>query len=328
MVNCAGLVPGNAEGENYLSTFIPDKKHRLVLETCVDVPEESPSFPMPLQKVGISGKTVWVCLADNKGGHLPFTARILVNLAADRRGIHMSRIEQVITALHDKEFPNLPEYGMLLASRVLEAQNVQNVSLELTGQLPFIQQAPFSRLTSIDSIEISFSVELEKNRHETRKNMQVSAEVHHLTACPCTLSYNEVLFNRLNDPWPQATHSQRSKTRLLISSPDYKQLPVYDMLVDILAGVLHLSQDLLKRPDETELVLKAHRNPQFAEDTVREVARAAGEKFKNILPPETKIQVTTLSLESIHIHDVECCLDTNLGEILATQLSTKQELKE
>ena len=118
MVNCAGLVPGNAEGENYLSTFIPDKKHRLVLETCVDVPEESPSFPMPLQKVGISGKTVWVCLADNKGGHLPFTARILVNLAADRRGIHMSRIEQVITALHDKEFPNLPEYGILLASQV------------------------------------------------------------------------------------------------------------------------------------------------------------------------------------------------------------------
>ena len=50
-----------------MSTFIPDEKHRFVLETCVDVPEESPSFPIPLQKVGISGKTVWVSLVNNRG---------------------------------------------------------------------------------------------------------------------------------------------------------------------------------------------------------------------------------------------------------------------
>jgi GTP cyclohydrolase-4 len=306
-------------------SFIPEKKHRHVLETCIDVPEESPSFPIPLQKVGISGKTVWVGLTGNKGGHIPFTAKILVNLPANKRGIHMSRIEQAIATLYDKQFASLSEYGELLASHVLDTQNAQNIFLELTGRLPFIQQAPVSRLTSIDSIEVSFSVELERNKNETMGKMQVGAGVHHLTACPCTLSYNEVLFNRFNDPWPQATHSQRSKTELSISPPDYKQLPTYDVLADILAEVLHVSQDLLKRPDETELVLKAHRYPQFAEDTVREVARAAGEKFKDILPPETRVQVKTLSLESIHIHDVECCLETKLGEILATPASTKQE---
>ena len=71
--------------------------------------------------------------------------------------------------------------------------------------------------------------------------------------------------------------------------------------------------------------LKAHRNPQFAEDTVREIARAAGEKLNDILPPETRVLVKTLSLESIHIHDVECCLDTKLGEILATSAATTKE---
>ena len=305
--------------------MIPDEKHRLVLKTCIDVPEESPSFPMPLQKVGISGKTVWVSLSDNKGGHLPFNARIFVNLAADRRGIHMSRIEQAITALHGKQFNSLSQYGKLLASHVLEAQNAQNVFLELTGKMPFIQQAPVSRLTSIDSIEVSFSVELKKNGSETTGKMQVGTAVHHLTACPCTLAYNKALFNRFNDPWPQATHSQRSKTELSVSSQDYEQLPAYNVLVEILDEVLHVSQDLLKRPDETELVLKAHGCPQFAEDTVREVARAAGKKFKDILPAETGIQVKTLSLESIHIHDVECCLDTRLGEILATSAATEKE---
>ena len=280
---------------------------------------------MPLQKVGISGKTVWVSLSNNKGGHLPFTARIFVNLAANRRGIHMSRIEQAITALHDKQFTSLSQYGKMLASHVLEAQNAQNVSLELTGRMPFIQQAPVSRLTSIDTIEVSFSVELEKKGAETIGKMQVGTAVHHLTACPCTLAYNKALFNRFNDPWPQATHSQRSKTELSVSSPDYEQLPAYNKLVEILDEVLHVSQDLLKRPDETELVLKAHRCPQFAEDTVREVARAAGEKFKDILPAGTEIRVKTLSLESIHIHDVECCLDTRLGDILATSVATEKE---
>jgi len=308
-----------------LTTFIPEDKHRQVLGTCVDVPEESPSFPLPLEKVGISGKTVWISLARNKGGHIPFNATIMVNLDGSRRGIHMSRIEQAIGALHDKEFAGLPDYGMELAQRVLKNQKARYISLELSGQLPFIQQAPVSRLHSIDSAEVSFQIAIEKNRTGEIVRTEAGAGVHHLTACPCTLSYNEVLFERFNDPWPQATHSQRSKTTLKVSPPDDRQVPDYQELLAILASALHLSQDLLKRPDETELVLKAHRNPQFAEDTVREVAKAAGKKFKDVLPPETRIRVHSLSLESIHIHDVECFLDSSLHDILATKPSTIQE---
>ena len=308
-----------------MSTFIPEDTHRQVLDDSVDVPEEFPSFPLPLNKIGISGKTVWVRLVGNKGGHLPFIASIFVNLDAKKRGIHMSRIEQVITSLHDKEFTSLPEYGKLLGSLILKTQNAQYLLLKLAGHLPLIQEAPVSRLHSIDTIEVHFKHVLEKNKSGITSQSQVSAAVHHLTACPCTLSYNEVLFKRFNDPWPQATHSQKSKTQLLVSPPTDERLPTYKDLTDILDKVLHISQDLLKRPDETELVLKAHKNPQFAEDTVREVARAAGEQFKTVLPPETRIKVHSLSLESIHIHDVECTLETELGDILKTLQSTKQE---
>jgi len=319
------MVSGNAAGENYLSTFIPEDKHRQVLGRCIDVPEESPSFPLPLAKVGISGKTVWVRLADNNGGHLPFSASIMVNLDAGRRGIHMSRMEHAIVALHDRKFASLPEYGRELARLIVSGQKARYISLELTGQLPFIQQAPVSRLLSIDTVEASYRIELKRNKTGEKIKSQVGAGVYHLTACPCTLSYNEVLFDRLNDPWPQATHSQRSNTWILVSPPHDEQLPSYQDLIGILAGVLHISQDLLKRPDETELVLKAHRNPQFAEDTAREVARSAGEKLRGILAPETRIQVHSRSLESIHIHDVECSLDTSLDAILQALQSTKQE---
>ena len=79
-----------------MSPLIPDDKHQYVLKYGVDVPEEKPAFPLPLQHVGIAGKTVWVGLVDNNSGHLPFTARILVALPGGRRGIHMSRIEEEI----------------------------------------------------------------------------------------------------------------------------------------------------------------------------------------------------------------------------------------
>ncbi len=308
-----------------MSTFIPEDRHQQTLAACVDVPEESPSFPLPLTGVGISGKTVWVRLSDNRGGHIPFSATLLVNLPANRRGIHMSRFEEAITSLHDRDFSSLPEYGIQLANLIVAAQNARYLSLALTGHLPFIQQAPVSTLRSIDTMEASFKVVIDNSNGGRITEIRVGAGVHHLTACPCTLAYNEVLFNRHNDPWPQATHSQRSTTRLLVSPPDTELLPTYQDLTDILASVLHVSQDLLKRPDETELVLKAHRFPQFAEDTVREVARAAGEKFKDTLPPETRIQVHTLSLESIHIHNVECSLDTKLTDILTALHANKQE---
>ncbi len=325
MEHCPGMVPVNAEGEYHLSPIIPDEKHRHVLKTCVDVPEETPSFPLPLHKVGITGKTVWVGLVENNGGHLPFTARILVDLPADRRGIHMSRIEEVITELYDKKFATLPEYGMLLASKVLDAQHACRVSITLNGAMPLIQQTPISRLNSIDSVDLKFSVNIRKNNSQISQDATIGAGIHHLTACPCTLNYNQVLFGRHDDPWPQATHSQRSKTELLVNPPSAEQLPAYSELVAVLAEALHVSLDLLKRPDETELVLKAHNNPQFAEDTVREVARMAGERFKNSLPPDTRIQVHSTSLESIHIHDVECCLDVSLGEIIATRQSIAEE---
>ena len=308
-----------------MSPLIPDKKHRQVLNNCVDVPEETPSFPLPLQKVGISGKTVWVGLSDNNGGHLPFTARVMVDLSADRRGIHMSRIEEVITELYGKKFATLPEYGMLLAVKVLDAQHASQISVMLKGSMPLIQQTPISRLNSIDSLDISFSVNLQKINAQVSQSVTIGTSIHHLTACPCTLKYNQVLFDRHKDPYPQATHSQRSRTELLVSPPTAKLLPTYKELVTVLDEALHVSQDLLKRPDEAELVLKAHNTPQFAEDTVREVACAAGKKFGRTLPLETRIQINSTSLESIHIHDVECCLDVSLGEILSIINSGSQE---
>jgi GTP cyclohydrolase FolE2 len=311
-------------GKNHLSTLIPADIHKRVLADSVDVPEERPSFPLPLKKVGISGKTVWVRLAGNNGGRLPFKATIHLNLDGNRRGIHMSRIEQGITALHGRKFNSLPEYGIELARLILSSQSGSRVSLDLAGQMPLVQKAPVSGLESVDTIEVSCKLVVEREQGRETVTTGAGAAVHHMTACPCTLSYNETLASRFQYPWSRATHSQRSQTQLRVTPPANLQPPSFGELIAVLDSVLHVSRDLLKRPDETELVLKAHRFPQFSEDSVREVARAAGRTFGATLPQETRIQVFSRSLESIHIHDVECSLDTSLGEILTVRQSIEE----
>jgi GTP cyclohydrolase FolE2 len=92
--------------------------------------------------------------------------------------------------------------------------------------------------------------------------------------------------------------------------------PSFEEILECLESTLHVTQDLLKRPDEAEIVLKAHRFPQFAEDVVREIAKEVGKRFVRKLPDATEVIIESLSLESIHTHNVRCILRTTLKKIL------------
>ncbi len=321
MDNRSTVVSGNAEGDAPLKIEISAADHRRALCNCIDVPEASPSFPMAITEVGITGKTVWINLSPAGLGLLPFTAEIHVDLDADRRGIHMSRIEQAISELYDQEFTDLRQYALLLCRKITEGQQAAMGKVHIAGRLPFRRQTTISRRLSIDTVEVNVYVQISSRDSTAAAVIKTGAAVFHLTACPCTQVYNEVLFRRPAENYPQPTHSQRSKTGLLVETQE-EQIgrctgPTCEELIDCLADALHVSQDLLKRPDEADLVLKAHQYPQFAEDTVRETARAAGKNFRDKLPAASRIIIESLSLESIHIHDVHCKLQTTMGEILA-----------
>jgi len=81
--------------------------------------------------------------------------------------------------------------------------------------------------------------------------------------------------------------------------------PSFGEILECLESALHVTQDLLKRPDEAEIVLKAQHFPRFAEDTAREIAKETGKRFGRKLPASTEVIIESLSLESIHIHNVQ-----------------------
>ncbi len=290
---------------------ISPQDHARVLAEGIDIPQQQPSFALPLPEVGICGKTVWVRLPE---GLIPFSARLEVNLAAEVRGIHMSRMEEVVAALYDQEFSDLREYGLQLGREMMARQGASRGRVRLTGQLPLIRTAKVSGRQSVDSIALSLDLKLVGQGDELQSVALLGVGVAHITACPCTQAYNQTLFRKEDDDCPLPTHSQRSQTTLSLQSAGLS--PSIGELLSCLEDALHVTQDLLKRTDEAQLVYTSHSLPQFAEDAVREVARRAGERFGKALPPETLVVIDSLSLESIHIHDVCCRLETILAEIV------------
>ena len=291
--------------------MIPEEEHQRVLDMGVDVPREKPSFRLPLTEVGIAAKTVWVNLPQ---GRLPFQAAIFVRLDGDVRGIHMSRIEDLISSLSNLKFQGLDDYAREVLRQTVARQGAASGRIILTGQLPVVRKTPVSRLDSLDSIDVSAEVRLKATDGGASETVFISAGVNHITACPCTQAYYHTLYQVEGQNPPMPTHSQRSFTRLTVEVSDSSLR--YDDLCSCLESALHVTHDLLKRPDEAELVLKAHTFPQFAEDAVREVARAAGQDFGSSLPPSAQIIIQSTSLESIHIHNVDCRLETTLGEVV------------
>ena len=61
--------------------------------------------------------------------------------------------------------------------------------------------------------------------------------------------------------------------------------------------------ELMKRPDEMAVVVKAHENPRFVEDCVREMVRHVVEGYPE-LPDEAFVMARQENLETIHRHNV------------------------
>ncbi len=322
------LKPEFSEEGTDTSPFFTAQHHRQVLQDCLDVPGQPPSVAIALDAVGISAKTVWIRLPQ---GRLPFELRLEVDLAADRRGIHMSRLEEAISALHEPEFTDARQYALELARLAIPGQESRRGRVELSGRLPRLSRTGISGRSSLDAYDLRVEVELTCSGEWWHWRVGLGTGVNHITACPCTQAYNRLLLalpGKNSSPpgpgeIPLPTHSQRCHTMLTVFtehqvaasvSPE-PPVPDQEILLQCLAAALHLSQDLLKRPDEAELVYASHTHPQFAEDTVRETARAAGILLGPMLPSTSRVQIATVGLESIHSHDVHCRLDTTLAAL-------------
>ena len=143
-----------------------------------------------------------------------------------------------------------------------------------------------------------------------------------MTACPCAMeTTREALtreFPHLADPefrdLPMITHNQRNRTQLIFELDADSEVEVDRMIDAIEAAQSSPTYAILKRGDEGQVVLNAHRNPKFVEDVLRDLLASLPGRFPD-LPDGIGVRASTVSEESIHKYNAEASHRLTLGEL-------------
>src|SRR2546430_3905 len=115
---------------------------------------------------------------------------------------------------------------------------------------------------------------------------------------------------------PVATHNQRGLGTLRIGCLEScgDAVDASTLLSIVERSMSSEIYELMKRADEAEVVEKAHRNPRFVEDCVREMVRLAVDEFAS-LGDDVFVSAHQRNLETIHHHDVVAERHGLLGDL-------------
>ncbi len=285
-----------------------------------DVQARRPSTRMTLSRVGVTGVEKVISIRSGSAEQL-FYAELecFVDLAADRKGAHMSRFEEVVNEAIDEvvlgESLKAEALATHIAERVRDRQGGVRSEVTIAARYPENKPAPVSG-TPTQEIYTLFGAAVASERG-TRRLVGVQAQG--MTACPCA---QEMLFAgarealaedgfgedevaRILERVPVATHNQRGVGTLHVGCPTgcTETIEAADLLAIVEESMSSEIYELMKRPDEQEVVEKAHRRPRFVEDCVREMVRMGVERFGH-LGQGAFLSARQENLETIHKHNV------------------------
>jgi GTP cyclohydrolase I/GTP cyclohydrolase-4 len=104
---------------------------------------------------------------------------------------------------------------------------------------------------------------------------------------------------------PVASHNQRGIGTLYIGCPEScgEGVEAARLLHIVESAMSSQIYELMKRPDEVEVVERAHARPRFVEDCVREMVRMALDEFRRF-GEDAFLMARQENLETIHKHNV------------------------
>jgi GTP cyclohydrolase-4 len=281
-----------------------------------DVQSSRPAVAIGLSRVGVTNLERIIRLTGKGKDNLFYaTVDLFVDLAPQQAGVHMSRfsdeLEQVVDAITVQAAPDIETFAELLARQTVASQDALRSEVRVTAKFPMRKIAPISgKPTQSIYTLIGMAV---AGRHATRRLVGVEADG--LTACPCAQdmvrSYARQLLqeqegmddataDRILDLVPLATHNQRGRGTLLLGTR--REVQAFDLVHIVEHSMSSEIYELLKRSDEFFVVNKAHRNPRFVEDVVREMIRLALDSYPD-LDDGDLIVARQENFESIHRHN-------------------------
>ncbi len=317
-----------------------------------DVQARRPATHLSLSRVGVTGVEK-VIRARSNGSEQLFYAELecFVDLAPEQKGAHMSRFEEIVNEAIDEvilgEAFKAETLASHIAERVRDRQDGRRAEVTIAARYPEHKLAPASRVPT-QEIYTLFGSAVAGPRGTRRL---VGVEAQGMTACPCAQElvmersqerlradgFTDDEIARVFESVPVATHNQRGIGTLHVGCPESCDQSVEaETLLEIVESAMSSEiYELMKRPDEVEVVEKAHLRPRFVEDCVREMIRMAVERFSS-LGPDAFLSARQENLETIHKHNVvaerhgllgELAHEIESGERAGHQTSTREWLE-
>jgi GTP cyclohydrolase IV len=285
-----------------------------------DVQSSAPTTQVSLSRVGVTGvEKVIRVQADGAENLYHADFECFVDLNPRQAGVHMSRFEEIVGEAIDEvvlgEAFKAEVLAAHIASRVRERQGGLRAEVSVTARYPETVETPASG-QSTQEIYALFGTAVDSPRG-TRTLTGVQAQG--MTACPCaqelvsgrsrerlaTEGFTDDEIERVLKAVPVATHNQRGIGSLHLGRPEGLELDVdaRDLLHIVEESMSSEIYELMKRPDELAVVTKAHAQPRFVEDCVREMVRRVVADYPE-LPGEAFVMARQENLETIHRHNV------------------------
>jgi GTP cyclohydrolase I len=258
---------------------------RLLKPVIADVQGHADNRRLSIDQVGIRGLRHPILVRERAGGeqHTVASCGIYVDLAHDRKGIHMSRCVEILRR-HSGALTVTGFVRMLEDATIYLGASASRIQLSF----PFfvVKKAPVSGMEGLMDYQVSIEGEHRGGVAEVRLSVVVPVT----SLCPCSKDISDY-----------GAHNQR--THITINAKAGTDLWLED-LIDV--AEREASCDLysvLKRPDEKYVTERAYDNPKFVEDIVRDVA-AALKQNRQVL----SFVVESENFESIHNHSAYALL--------------------
>lgn len=248
---------------------------------------------VPILQVGISNFRLPLRFMQADGEPILLETAVTgtVSLAADRKGINMSRIMRVLYTFQDRVFtPELLE-EILIAYK--EQIGSSRARLKLNFSYPLLKTSLRSGMRGYQYYEVAYEGILD-DLDRFRKLLHF--DFVYSSACPCASDLSE--HARETRGQLAIAHSQRSKARVSIEIRPGHALSIEDIQALCEKALLTETQVMVRREDEQAFAELNAEQTKFVEDAVRLLYEAVDAD-----PRVADFQIACAHLESLHSHD-------------------------
>ena len=301
-----------------------------------DVQATSPDVRINLTRVGVKNvkKLVEVTRPDKRPVVFISNFDVYVDLPGSLKGANLSRnfevIDEVLQQAIDGKVNEIENLCSAVARKLLDRHEyADRTEVLMRSEFMVKRETPVSHTTCHEVVKVHARAIAKRTFREPIVRKSIGAEVTGMTACPCAQNIMKERANHVLEGLgidqntidaffaevPMATHNQRGRGFLCIETDDDQHVDL-EKIIHILKESMSAGiYELLKRGDESAVVLAAHKNPRFVEDCVREMAKKVLTGF-DYLPGDAVVTIKQTNEESIHQHDAYAERRATLAELL------------